>query len=147
MFLTGIVFYFVIIITTILLGADLRWFIDFPSFKYILLSNIALLITTNSIKNFAYGIKLLIVKNIEVDSDKIKESIEVFSLLNRASLVISILGVLIGLIGMCGKLEEPSSLGVYMAVLLLVPFYSAMANIMIIKPAKFMLIKIQRGLN
>lgn len=147
MFLTGVMFYFFIVIITILLGADLRWFIDFPSFIFILLSNIAILITTNSIKNFLYGIKLLVVKNIEVDSDKIKESIEVFSLLDKASLIISILGILIGFISMSGNLAEPSSLGVHMAVLLLVPLYSAMINIIMIKPAKFMLIKIQRRSN
>ena len=147
MFLTGIVFYFIIIISTIVLGADLRYFIDLPSFIFILLSNIAVLITTNTIKDFSYGIKLLIMKNIEVDSGRIRESIELFTLLNKASLVISILGVLIGLINMGGNLEEPSSLGAYMAVSLLVPLYSAMINIILIKPAKFMLIKIQRGLS
>ena len=147
MFLTGIVFYFFIIITTILLGSDLRYFIDLPSFIFILLSNIAVLITTNTIKDFSYGIKLLVMKNTEVDSSRIRESIELFSLLNKASLVISIVGVLIGLINMGGNLDEPSSLGAYMAVSLLVPLYSAMLNIIIIKPVRFMLIKIQKGLS
>lgn len=146
MFLTGIVFYFIIIIATILLGSDLRYFIDVPNFIFVLLSNLAVLITTNTIKDFSYGIKLLIMKNTEVDSSRIRDSIELFTLLNKASLVISIVGVLIGLISMGGNLDEPSSLGSYMAVSFLVPLYSAMLNIIIIKPVRFMLIKIQRGL-
>ena len=147
MFLTGIVFYFFIIITTISLGSDLRYFIDLPSFIFILLSNIAVLITTNTIKDFSYGLKLLVMKNTEVDSDRIRESIELFTLLNKASLVISVVGVLIGLINMLGSLDDPSSLGPYLAVSFLVPLYSAIVNIVIIKPARFILIKIQNSLS
>lgn len=147
MFLVGVVFYFLIILSTILLGSYVAAFNDLPSFAFVLLSNVAVLIITKGIKDFSYGIKVLTLKNIKVDSGKLKESIEIFKLLHKSSFGISFFGFLIGIISMLSKLDDPSSIGPSMAIALLIAFYSTMLDLVIISPARFMLSKIERNFN
>ena len=144
MFLLGICLFIVIVIITILVGASLSNFIDLASFVFVIITNISILISTNSFKDFWYGVQLLIFNNKEVDIFRLTESMKIFGLLQKSSIGISILGFLIGLISVLSHLSEPSMIGPSIAVALLIVFYSILVSLVVISPAKYILSKIER---
>ena len=141
MFVIGILLFIVTVIFTMATGLRLRAFIDTSSIVFVLFSNVSLLMATRSIKSFVYGIRVISSKKIIIEKEKLMESIEVYDLLQKASVGIGVLGFIIGIIALLHALNDPSSIGPGMAVSLLTVFYSALFGTLFITPTKFLLKK------
>jgi hypothetical protein len=113
-------------------------------FLFVLLSNIAILITSKSITNFIYGIKLLTFKNGNIKKEKVNDSIEIFNLLIKSSFFICFIGIIMGFIIMQQHLSDPSSIGPNMTLTSLILFYSIILDLIILIPGKYLLSKITR---
>lgn len=144
MFYIGIFIFTCTVLFTMASWGILRAFVDPLSIVFVLLSNIALVIATKSMKSFIYGVKVISSSKTEIHKKKLSESIEVFSLLLKTSIGIGFIGFIIGLIALLHVLDDPTSIGPAIAVSLLTVLYSVLFATLILIPAKFLLNKIAR---
>jgi flagellar motor component MotA len=144
MFLIGVILFLLIINSTIFLFSNSGMPFNLLCFLFVLLSNIAILITSKSITNFIYGIKLLTFKNGNIKKEKVNDSIEIFNLLIKSSFFICFIGIIMGFIIMQQHLSDPSSIGPNMTLTSLILFYSIILDLIILIPGKYLLSKITR---
>ncbi|WP_202710968.1 MotA/TolQ/ExbB proton channel family protein [Sporosalibacterium faouarense] len=140
MFLLGVLAWMIIIVISVGV-ADLNYLIYLPSILFVLLSNLAILISTNSFKSLLHGFRILILNNIEIRKSDLDESIKTFELLIKSSILISLLGFIIGTVNMLHRLTDPSSVGPYMSLALLIIFYSIVLDLVVLIPGNFLLKK------
>ncbi|MTI48094.1 MAG: hypothetical protein FH761_09645 [Firmicutes bacterium] len=140
MFLLGVLAWMIIIVISVGV-ADLNYLIYLPSILFVLLSNLAILISTNSFKSLLHGFRILILNNIEIRKSDLDESIKTFELLIKSSILISLLGFIIGTVNMLHRLTDPSSVGPHMSLALLIIFYSIVLDLVVLIPGNFLLKK------
>ncbi len=141
MFIIGIIIFLAIIFATILAGAPLYAFLDLMSLFIVLGLYFAVLVSTSSLKDFAYGMKCIVKKKFQPETNMILQSIETFKLLDRVTLGIGLTGLIMGIVGILSSLTDLTLLGPSFAVALLVGFYCILLNTIYIKTSVFILKK------
>jgi len=143
MFIFGVLLYILLIMFAGIMSGSVLHFIDIPSFIFVFVANIAILMSTKSFKDFWYGIRVVSLKEVELDGVKIENSIRVFALLYKSSFGIGVFGFLIGLISVLNYLDDPSHIGPAIGISLLTVFYSILFALAVLIPGRFALKKIE----
>ncbi len=135
----GILIFLLAMVSYILSWVGVAVFLDFQSFIFVLLANIALLIATKSAGDFWYGVKVAYKKGTEWDRPRIKKAIKAIELLQKSVLGICILGFLMGVVIILAGLEEPMIVGPAVGLILFTVIYSVLLNLVILNPVKYVL--------
>lgn len=144
MFLIGVTLFVGTIIFTMAKWGIIGAFIDSSSILFVLLSYLALMLTTRSLSDFTYGIKVVTSKKTVINKKRLSDAIDVFHLLQKASIGIGILGFLIGLVLLLNVLSDPSSIGPSLAVSLLTATYCVIVTLVFLTPVKFLLNRVAK---
>ncbi len=97
--------------------------IDIPSVVIVLVPAIVFSIATSSWKTFSLSWKLVFVSGAEAAKEEIQEVRAVLNTFGNVSLLMGIIGTLIGLVLMLADLSDPNAIGPNMSVALLTIYY------------------------
>lgn len=141
MFILGILVFVVMICVYILLGAQMNVFLDMSTLLYVIIGYVAILLTTQSFKEFYKGILLANKKDMKVECDELKKMEQVYKVLSKASWGIGLMGIIISVMSMFATLDSPSSVGPAMNNAFMAIFYTLLINTIFLTPIRFFIKK------
>ncbi len=142
MYFIGILIFAIIIYIFNFIGARITALNDLPSLLFVLFSYIGIIIITNGFNDFRYGLKVIFGKENPSNKKKLKGSIALFSFLFKSSFLISALGMILGAISLLNKLSDPTSIWPSLAVIILIPLYNIILDLIFIFPIIYKLKKL-----
>ncbi len=146
MYFLGLLLFAIVFYVYSRLGFVIIALYDLPSLLFVLLSYVTLIIMTKSFNEFKYGVKVVLDKEELSDEKKLEESIALFKLFAKSSFVISILGIILGVVSIVYNISEPSAIGPAFAVVLLIPLYNVILDLVFTFPIRYKLEKMRRKL-
>jgi flagellar motor component MotA len=134
----------------ILLGGDLRYFIDIASMLAILLPLAGVLVATGSFKVFLAGLRAVIFPKEEISEEMRGRAASLFRLLSKTTAMIAGVSVLICLVNVLFNLDvfHPGSvraLGINIAAAMISLIYGLLLIVAVFEPVVFILKKRGKG--
>ncbi len=132
----GLVFAVLFILVNAWVAAgNIVWYYDLPSLVSILVLLFILLYMCGLMKDFGRGFILFFGKNKEVEREELMRTQAAFKLVLIALPIEGVVASLIAFIAILGKMNDPATLGPYMAVAILTMLYSLIIEILLLPVA------------
>ncbi len=116
-------------------AGNIVWYYDLPSLVLILILLFILLYMCGLTKDFGRGFVLFFGRNKEVEKEELMRTQAAFKLVLIALPIEGMVASLIAFIAILGKLNDPATLGPYMAVAILTMLYSLIIEILLLPVA------------
>ena len=126
----------------ITLNSNIAYYIDIPSFQYVVASLGLFLLLTGRVKDYLHALKVLYWRNDSTDYAKIERSLETLILTERASFWLGLIGVLICAVSVLNDYYNSMHIGISISTGFLICLYFSINVILVIIPGKTQLSKI-----
>lgn len=123
MYIIAVVIFIAILVGTILIGAPITVFFDLPSLLIIVLITATMLMASGLFNDFKRAFKVIMSRDNQFSKVEIEKSYLAIELTIKLIINSGLLGSLIGLISMLRSIDNPSTIGPNVAVMLLTLFY------------------------
>ena len=123
------------------LNSKIGYYIDIPSFQYFVGSSALFLLITGRLKDYLRGLKMIYWRNVITNDNEIERSLETFILIERASLLLGIIGVLISAVSGLNDYYNSMHIGFSISTGLLICLYFSINSVLVIVPGKTQLSK------
>lgn len=123
MYIFAIVIFIAILVGTIILGTPITVFLNLPSILIIVLITATMLMASGLFNDFKRAFKVIMSRDNLFSKVEIEKSYLAIELTIKLIINSGLLGSLIGLIQLLGTLNNPSTIGPNVAVMLLTLFY------------------------
>lgn len=124
----GVAIIFITIILAVISNTTLNVILDLYSFLVVTLIPIAVQVFSNHWRDYTNGCLYIFGKK-ELSVKAMKLTINAFELSIKTTYLAGILGSIIGMITLLGRLDDPSSIGPSLAVAVLTIFYALWINV------------------
>ena len=124
-----------ILVNAWMTAGNIVWYYDLPSLVLILVLLFILLYMCGLTKDFGRGFVLFFGRNKEVEKEELMRTQAAFKLVLIALPIEGMVASLIAFIAILGKLNDPATLGPYLAVAILTMLYSLIIEILLLPVA------------
>jgi flagellar motor component MotA len=139
-FISIIVFLFVLSVS-ILLSVPLTTFFDLPSLLILTSITIPMLYASGLFPDFKIAFQIMIIKNKDFSKSQLEQSLLAIDLTIKLIVLSGLLGAIIGFVSFLKQLNDPSTIGPTIALILLTTFY-ALFGVIIFLPVQAKLKKL-----
>lgn len=115
--------------------SGLFYFVNIPAILFVLLGTIFFTLSTFSVRELFQAIRYIFVK--QVDREKLKLGISVLQTIRSYSTALGLLGMVLGVILMLRRLEDPRMILIAISIYLLPMFYGLLGNLICFSGIKF----------
>ena len=143
MFIFGFFMFILVLLIATIDRLSIVNLVDVRSLFIILGSMLAVLLSTNSIKDFLYGFKSVLTNKPINDIKQIDKCIKLFYTLDTATIIAGLISAIISVILLLTSLDDLSTIGPATASTLFSILYSLSISIIVIRPIKYRLEKMK----
>jgi flagellar motor component MotA len=137
-FLAIVVLILVVVTGAGVLNNPVVAFIDAPSFLFLFLVNVVVVVMTGQTKTFGQATRAVLNKNHRLDPETKERAASLLRLLSTVTMGVAVLSVFTSTIIIIGSLDDLSMLGPYLAISMITVVYALLLKYMVFEPAQFM---------
>lgn len=140
MYFIGVLIFAIAIMLATAVSININALLNLQSIFVLTAAIISTLVATGSLKDFIFGLKVLLKSDTEIEIEQLQACIELHKLLFKVTLASGVIGWLVANISIVNA-HDPSIIILVMARSLLPILYSLIISFIFILPAQYLLIK------